>query len=157
MSEEDLYRDVILDHFKNPRNKGALEDFDIKTSGVNPFCGDEVVITLKIGDSAIKNLKILAHGCAISSASASMMAETLEGKTLSQVRQWIQFFREKLLNNKQDAWPEDLADFEALEGVKNYPIRIKCAVLAWNTLVEALKEFEAKGSKEKVTTKHQEE
>ncbi len=154
--DEDLYREVILDHFKNPRNKGVLENYDIKASGANPFCGDEIEITLKMNSAGIETMRIQTHGCAISQSSASMMAELLEGKKLAEARQWIEFFKNKLLRDNADPWPEAMEDLQALEGVKKYPVRVKCAVLSWNTLIEGLEEFKAKGSKEKTMTTHSE-
>ncbi|MBI2070529.1 MAG: SUF system NifU family Fe-S cluster assembly protein [Elusimicrobia bacterium] len=152
--EEDLYRDVILDHFKNPRNKGVVNSPDIELTGANPFCGDEIQITAKLAGEKIQDLRINPNGCAISQASASMMAEALEGQSINEIKSRIQLFRNKMLSNGTDSWPEAMEDMESLEGVKKYPVRVKCAVLAWNTLSEGLAEYAIKGAGNKVALRH---
>ncbi len=139
---EELYREVILDHFKTPRNKGSLEKANIKASGMNPLCGDQISVTALIDGGKVKDLKFDGHGCAISQSSASMMTAALKGKTLEEVRGISSLFKQMfgLEEKKKDFNPDELGDLEALEGVKKYPVRIKCAVLSWNTLLEALKE-----------------
>ncbi|MBI4063978.1 MAG: SUF system NifU family Fe-S cluster assembly protein [Elusimicrobia bacterium] len=153
MGEEDLYRDIILDHFKNPRNKGAVADPDIKVTGANPFCGDEIEITLKIQNNRAETLGINAQGCAISQASTSMMSEALQGKQLNEIKDAIAFFRDQMLSQQTKDWPPQMEDLESLEGVKQYPVRVKCALLAWNTLAEGIKEFQAQGN-QKVAARH---
>jgi nitrogen fixation NifU-like protein len=138
---EELYREVILDHFKTPRNKGHIENANVKADGMNPLCGDQITITATVDGGKIKDLKFEGHGCAISQSSASMMTAALKGKSLSEAQSITSLFKQMfgLEEKKGDADPEALGDLEALEGVKKYPVRIKCAVLSWNTLLEALK------------------
>ncbi|MEK7287424.1 MAG: Fe-S cluster assembly sulfur transfer protein SufU [Elusimicrobiota bacterium] len=153
---DDLYREVILDHFKNPRHKGTLELCDIEAAGANPFCGDEIKVTVKIEGGAISGLRIAPQGCAISQASASMMADALEGKSLDLVDSRIAHFRAMMLGSDggTGAWLDEMEDLKSLEGVKKYPVRVKCALLAWNTLTEGLKEFRQKGAAGKVASEH---
>lgn len=155
--EEDLYRDIILDHFKNPRNRGTLTEPDIEAKGTNPFCGDELEMDIKIKEGRVAAVGIVSRGCAVSQASASMLAALMEGKTVQELLSSIGIFRGKMLGGKEAPWPKDWQDLEALEGVKKYPVRIKCALLAWNTLHQGLKEYETKGSIEKVNSRHKEE
>ncbi|MEK6543901.1 MAG: Fe-S cluster assembly sulfur transfer protein SufU [Elusimicrobiota bacterium] len=154
--QEDLYREVIMDHFKNPRNKGLLPEPQIKVKGVNPFCGDELELTLDIKDGRVVAVGIETQGCAISKASSSMMAEVLTGKPAQVLTDWVAFLKTKLVDGSADAWPAELEELKAIEGVRNYAARVKCALLPWNTLVEGLQEFAAqKGGK--VTLTHTEE
>lgn len=157
--DEDLYREVILDHFKNPRGKGVLDPCDIEAAGANPFCGDEIKVTVKIEGGRVAALRIDPHGCAISQASASMMNEALEGRSLPEVEEVIGKFRGMMLDADAASaeWSAEAEDIKSLEGVRKYPVRIKCALLAWNTLVEGLKEYRLRGAKEKVTSTHTEE
>jgi nitrogen fixation protein NifU and related proteins len=136
---DDLYRDIILDHHKSPRNFGELEDPDVSVEGVNPLCGDEMLLTLQVEDGRVTRLRLKSKGCSISRASGSMMAEAVEGKTLEEIETLTEAFKEMMIgqSNAEDL-PDELEDLEALEGVKKYPVRIKCALLAWNTLLEGL-------------------
>ncbi len=153
---DDLYRDVILDHFRNPRNRGTLEQADIRVEGVNPFCGDKISLTVKLENGLIREVRMDGNGCSISQASASMMTEALKGKTLSESQKLVQDFKHMMLEKGAAAdLPEALEELAALEGVKKYPVRIKCAVLAWNTLLEGIRAFaENKGP---VSSTHKEE
>jgi nitrogen fixation protein NifU and related proteins len=152
---DDLYRDVILDHFRSPRNRGRLTDADIVIEGVNPFCGDKIGLTAKLQDGRIRDLRFDGNGCSISQSSASMMAEALQGKSLDRSQELVQAFKKMMLENgKADDLPEDIEELAALEGVKKYPVRIKCAVLAWNTFLEGLKAFAR--TKSRVVAEHEE-
>lgn len=142
----ELYREVILDHYRNPRNKGKLENPDVSWEGKNPLCGDEVEITLKLDGGRIMDIKSLGRGCSISQASGSMMTELVLGRSIEDVRKTIEAFKGMML--KGVPCPEELDDLRALEGVKHYPVRIKCALLAWDTLELAL---EQAAQKKKVT------
>lgn len=154
---DDLYRDIILDHFKNPRHRGAVEDPDISVQGTNPFCGDEMELTMRLDGERIAQIKILAKGCSISQSSASMMSEVLTGRTLRDAEGYTQAFKQMMLGRGTAAdLPDGLEDIEALEGVKKYPVRIKCALLAWNTFLEGLKAH-AGSPRRKVAVTHQEE
>lgn len=145
---DDLYKDIILDHYRNPRNRGLIEDPDVATRGRNPLCGDELELSLRLEGDRIADVKILGKGCSISQSSASMMSERIKGKPISEVRGLISTFKGMLLENRDldEEEYEALGDLESLEGVKGYPVRIKCALLAWNTLLEAL-ELHDKGNR----------
>lgn len=142
---DELYREVILDHYRNPRNRGKLENPDISWEGKNPLCGDEVEITLKLDGGQIAQIRSLGRGCSISQASGSMMTELVRGKSVEEVRKTIEAFKNMML--KGDRCPEELEDLKALEGVRHYPVRLKCALLAWDTLELALQH----GPQKKVT------
>jgi nitrogen fixation NifU-like protein len=135
--DDELYRDIILDHYRNPRNKGDLEPADVNVSANNPLCGDEVTITARLSadGSSVAELHFSGRGCSISQASASMMTEEIEGKPLVEALKVISRFKEMML---ADGEVEGLGDLEALQGVKRYPVRIKCAVLPWNSLLQGL-------------------
>ena len=148
---EDLYREIILDHYRNPRYKGELPPPALKVEGANPLCGDQLSLFLEIKDGKLSNLRISAAGCSISCASASMMAEVILGKKLDEIDKAIERFKEMMLNkNGNPESLEDLGDIETLQGVKKYPVRIKCALLPWNTLIEALKAVRSQKPAEKV-------
>ncbi len=151
---EDLYREIILDHYRAPRNRGELPvPPAVKSEGFNPLCGDEVVLYLDVDDGVVTDLKIAGQGCSISQASTSMMSAAVKGKTIAEVRQLTRAFKalmsihESKLEGEQDGSDlEDdlkgvrLGDLEALQGVVKFPVRIKCATLAWNTLLQGLDE-----------------
>jgi nitrogen fixation protein NifU and related proteins len=135
--DDELYREIILDHYRNPRNKGDLDPADVRVHANNPLCGDEVTITARIsGDGlTVDALHFSGRGCSISQASASMMTEQVVGRPVSDALRVINKFKQMML---ADGGPEDLGDLEALQGVKQYPVRIKCAVLPWNSLLQGL-------------------
>ena len=144
---EDLYREIILDHYSSPRNRGELPAPALKIEGANPLCGDELVLYLEEQDGQIKQVKINTKGCSISQASASLMTEAIQGKKIGEVQKIIENFKNLMLSEGSASGGKDgsfkptidLGDLEVLEGVKKYPVRIKCALLAWNTLIEGLK------------------
>lgn len=145
MSLEDLYREVILDHYRNPRNQGHLDKAEATAQGVNPLCGDEVSIELAFEGDRVAAIAIVSQGCSISQSSASMMTEAIVGKSREEITKLSNRFRAMMsIEGDGDAGldperpGEVLGDIEALQGVRNYPVRIKCASLAWNTLSEAL-------------------
>jgi nitrogen fixation NifU-like protein len=164
---EDLYREIILDHYRNPRNRGELESPPaVRTEGFNPLCGDEIVVFLDVDGDVIADLKIAGQGCSISQSSASMMSAAVKGKTVAQARSTIRAFRAMMSLHVQQldgpgsdegdkTGPERsgaevaadegvaLGDLEALQGVVKFPVRIKCATLSWHTLAQALDEAEA--------------
>ncbi|MDX1387978.1 MAG: SUF system NifU family Fe-S cluster assembly protein [Acidobacteriota bacterium] len=133
----DLYQEVILDHSKHPRNFGEPGSFTCKADGHNPLCGDRLTVFLTVEDGIVKDLSFKGTGCAISTAAASMMSETLEGKTLEEARQVFSKFHE-MLTGDGDVPPEDLGKLAVFSGVREFPIRVKCATLAWHTLRAAL-------------------
>lgn len=145
MALEELYREVILDHYRNPRNQGHLEAPDATAQGVNPLCGDEISIELTIEDDIVTGVAVSGQGCSISQSSASMMTEAIKGKSIEEISGVVSKFRQMMsIEDGDDAGldPERpgavLGDIEALQGVRQYPVRIKCASLSWNTLLEAL-------------------
>jgi nitrogen fixation NifU-like protein len=157
---EDLYREIILDHYRSPRNRGELEAPPAhKVEGFNPLCGDEVVLYLDVdpGAETVRDIKIAGQGCSISQASTSMMSSAIKGKSLDEVRRLTRAFKalmsihESKLEGEGDGEGDgaDLAgelegvrlgDLEALQGVVKFPVRIKCATLAWNTLEQGIDE-----------------
>jgi nitrogen fixation NifU-like protein len=134
---DDLYRDVILDHFRSPRGTRPLDRPDLAQEGYNPLCGDEVKLELHLEDGHIEDVSVHGHGCSISVASGSLLVEQLKGKTLAESRRILSAFKAMLHG---DGPPDEdlLGDLVALEGVKNFPVRIKCALLPWTTLEQAL-------------------
>lgn len=145
MSLEDLYREVILDHYRNPRNRGTLEPADAHAEGTNPLCGDEIALDLRFDDGRVSEVAVSGQGCSISQSSASMMSEAIKGKTLEEVAELTKRFKAMMeIEADGDARldPERpgavLGDLEALQGVRKFPVRIKCADLPWTTLEEAL-------------------
>ncbi len=142
---DELYEAIVLDHYRNPRNTAPVESPDIDLEVNNPFCGDEFQIQLKIEDDTVSQVGITGRGCAISQASASLLAELVEGKTSSEVRASVSALR-RLLKGEEvsDDEKEMLGDIEALSGVRKFPIRIKCALLSWVGLDDALKGHLAK-------------
>jgi len=138
--EEDLYKEIIVDHSRHPRNHRVLATCTHHHHGVNPLCGDEIEIQLRLDPSGeILDVGFQGSGCAISQASASMLTQLLKGASLSQAQQWMSSFKSWMKNRESGPCPEELGDFEALSGVRNYPVRVKCALLAWSTLEQALK------------------
>jgi nitrogen fixation NifU-like protein len=139
----DLYQDLILDHGKNPRNFKALDGAQCEAVGHNPFCGDKLILYVKVdAQGKIAEATFQGSGCAISTASASMMTDMLRGKTAVEARALIQAF-ESLCHGHEAAGIEKLTEDDrdrllALAGVKDYPVRVKCAMLAWRTLEQAL-------------------
>lgn len=136
MTPEILYQDFILRHFKNPQNYGILESPTIEAVQENPVCGDEITLQVKIENNLISDIKFQGKGCAISIASASMMTEQVKGLDLKNVQSLIESFRELLLAKKPD--DRNLGDLERFAAVKKFPIRIKCALLAWLALEDCL-------------------
>ncbi len=141
MSElRDLYQEIILDHYKRPRNFGALDAPNRQADGHNPLCGDQVTVYLRIKDGVIEGVSFKGQGCAISTASASLMTDMVKGKTESQARALFASFKE--LVTAQDGQPDEagLDGLMAFSGVREFPLRVKCATLPWHTLVAALED-----------------
>jgi nitrogen fixation NifU-like protein len=134
---DDLYREVILDHHKHPRGNQLLADYDVQAEGKNPSCGDEVTLQLKFAGDRIDGVGVLARGCAISTSSGSMLAETVAGLSVAEAKQVAAAFRE-VLHGKTFPAEVDLGDLEALAGVQKFPVRIKCAILPWIALLDAI-------------------
>ena len=157
---EDLYREIILDHYRNPRNRGELPAPPaVRVEGFNPLCGDEIVLFLEVADDRVRDVAVAGQGCSISQSSASMMSEAVKGRSLDEVRTLSRSFKalmsiheSRLEGDEDDGDGADdapagaavpLGDLEALQGVVKFPVRIKCATLGWNTLAEALDEAAA--------------
>jgi nitrogen fixation NifU-like protein len=152
---EDLYREIILDHYRSPRNRGELPVPPAhRSEGFNPLCGDEVVVYLDVDDDErISDIRINGQGCSISQSSASMMSAAVKGKTIDEARALTKAFKSMMSihehtldGHEHDADEPDpevkLGDLEALRGVVKFPVRIKCATLSWNTLTQGLGEIE---------------
>lgn len=139
----DLYRDVILDHNRRPRNFGALESADASVEGFNPMCGDRLTVRLKMDEDKISDIRFEGQGCAISTASASMMTEAVKGRTRAEALKLFDRVHELLTD---DAAPpaDELGKLAALSGVREYPARVKCASLCWHTLASALRASDPK-------------
>jgi nitrogen fixation NifU-like protein len=159
---EDLYREIILDHYRSPRNRGELETPPaLRAEGFNPLCGDEIVVYIDVDDDGtITDVGIGGQGCSISQSSASMMSAAIKGKSVNDARSLIGAFKSMMsiheneiggdgsesdltIDGGADAGEVSLGDLEALRGVVKFPVRIKCATLGWNTLAQALDEAEA--------------
>ena len=163
---EDLYREIILDHYRSPRNRGELPVPPAhRVEGFNPLCGDEVVVYLEVSDGTLTDLRIAGQGCSISQSSASMMSATVKGRPVEEARKLIRSFkammsiREHSLGGEEDGEdgaedaeaqseaetirPEDLGELAALQGVVKFPVRIKCATLSWNALAQGRDEIAA--------------
>ena len=133
----ELYQEVIFDHYKQPRNFHALPGADCSAEGYNPLCGDRVTVYLKTKDGVIEEVSFEGSGCAISTASASLMTEVLRGKSLADVEQLFSGFHAMVTEAEAAPHPE-LGKLEVLSGVREFPARVKCATLAWHTLNAAL-------------------
>ena len=156
---EDLYREIILDHYRSPRNRGELESPPAqRVEGFNPLCGDEIVVTLEVADGVVSDIKIAGTGCSISQSSASLMSAAVKGKPVPEVRDLIQTFKgmmsihEAMLDKDGEVEEpeeinlESLGELAALQGVVKFPVRIKCATLSWNALFQGLEEVAAEAS-----------
>ena len=132
-----LYKDVILDHYKNPRNSELLKDPLYKARGYNPFCGDEINLQINMdANKIILEVGFQGHGCAISQATASLMTESIKGKSVTQALEIRKEFRKMMQGEQSNI--DLLQDLEILEGVRNFPVRIKCSLLAWSTLEDSV-------------------
>jgi nitrogen fixation NifU-like protein len=139
---DDLYREIILDHHRSPRNNDPRTSPDVEVEAVNPFCGDEVKVQLKAADSTLQAISVTGHGCSISQSSASLMGEVVKGRSLDDALKVRRLFQ-GLMKGDALSGPElqELGDLEALQGVRRYPVRIKCALLGWSALEDALKKL----------------
>jgi len=148
---DDLYRDIIMDHYKYPRGRKKIKNANVKNEGKNPLCGDEIAVSLKLNGSHVEDISVECMGCAISVASGSMLADTLRGKSIDEIKRIAKMVKAVLKGEKP---PKDieLGDIEALEGVRKFPVRIKCALLSWTTLIDGLEAWEKGGSMPPSTT-----
>jgi nitrogen fixation protein NifU and related proteins len=134
---DDIYKEVILDHYKSPRNKREMPEAELSCSRNNPLCGDEITVFVHADGDRVREVSFVGQGCSISQSSASMMTEAVAGKPVEEVRALIGEFR-GMMAGDLDPSEDEFGDLVALKGVVKYPIRIKCAVLAWDVLQEAL-------------------
>jgi len=139
---DSLYRDVVLDHYRSPRGREGVANPDVVNQGVNPLCGDEVLVTLKLDSGKIGRVHVHGRGCSISTASGSMMAEALAGKSREEAERLLAIFRDMMRGTPPPAGA-DIGDLDALAGVHKFPVRIKCALLPWTTLADALLAYDA--------------
>ncbi|HQH72138.1 MAG TPA: SUF system NifU family Fe-S cluster assembly protein [bacterium] len=138
---QELYQEVILDHNKRPRNCGKLDCATCQANGYNPLCGDKITIYLQIDHDRVKECKFEGNGCAISTASASLMTEIIKGKTIEEVKTLFERFHDLVTGQEElDELKAGLGKLQALAGVREFPMRVKCATLAWHTLNAALKD-----------------
>ncbi len=148
---DDLYRDIILDHYRSPRNRGELPPPARRVEGFNPLCGDELVLYVDVRDGVLVDIKMTGHGCSISQASSSLMSAAVKGRPLDEVHATIESFKTMMGLREaslSEGRPDDddasdlrsMKEINALAGVVKFPVRIKCATLAWNTLEQALAE-----------------
>jgi nitrogen fixation protein NifU and related proteins len=139
---EELYQEVILDHSRRPRNFGNLADAAVLVHGDNPACGDEIHLAVKFGtDGGLEDIKFTGHGCAISQASASLMTMKLKGKSRAEVEEMLHAFHDLVTKDTAEA-PKTLGDLRLMQGVRKFPQRVKCAMLAWRAVEQALQQNE---------------
>ncbi|SHG41858.1 Fe-S cluster assembly sulfur transfer protein SufU [Ornithinibacillus halophilus] len=134
-----LYRQVIMDHYKNPRNRGTVDGDSLTVDMNNPTCGDRIQLQLQIEDGKVVEAKFEGEGCSISMSSASMMTQAIKGKTIDEALTMSKTFSEMMLGEDIDM-DEDLGDILSLQGVSKFPARIKCATLAWKAMEKGVKE-----------------
>ena len=139
MSLEELYKEVILDHYRTPRNKGRVDPHDVALERNNPLCGDEIELFLKFDGGNVEGIGFEGKGCSISQASASMMTEKVKGMDVKDAAALTETVK-AMMAGETEGDPDELEDLVSLKGVVKYPVRIKCALLGWNTLLEALEE-----------------
>jgi nitrogen fixation NifU-like protein len=157
---EELYREIILDHYRSPRNRGELPTPPAhRVEGFNPLCGDEVVLSLEVADGQLRDIKIAGSGCSISQSSGSLMSAAVKGKSIAEVRELIRMFKTMMTVHEANLGddrttgdsdgpvepepidPAQLGELAALQGVVKFPVRIKCATLSWNALIQGLDEL----------------
>ena len=144
MEFDELYQEIILDHYRNPRNAGEIKENCVQVEHENPLCGDHIKLMLIVEDDIVKNIKFEGNGCAISVASTSMMTEEIIGKSVADAQKAIKLFIQIMQGKESADKLDEFGDLTALHGIVKFPVRIKCATLAWHALDDALK----KGSKE---------
>ncbi|MEC5424965.1 SUF system NifU family Fe-S cluster assembly protein [Virgibacillus sp. C22-A2] len=135
-----LYRQVIMDHYKNPRNKGVMEGDVLTVDMNNPTCGDRIQLQLQVEEGVVKDAKFDGEGCSISMSSASMMTQAIKGKNIDDALKMSKLFSQMMLGEDIDTADLDLEDIEALQGVSKFPARIKCATLAWKAMEKGVNE-----------------
>jgi len=140
---DELYREVILDHFKSSTHSGELSGAQITAEGNNPLCGDEMTFYLKLANGKVAQARFKGKGCAISQAAASMLSQQVEDKSIAEIRRIIEAMKGLMQGQEPDP-TLDLGDLEALSGVRKFPVRVKCAALSWNVVEQGLNEYKGK-------------
>ena len=136
---DELYQEVLLDHYRNPRNTDLLDDPESEVDAVNPFCGDEIHMQLGMVEDKLSAISVTGQGCSISQATGSLLTEIVEGKTSDEARALRELFRGLMMGEElSEEQLDDLEDSVALQGVRRFPVRIKCALLSWSALIDAL-------------------
>jgi nitrogen fixation NifU-like protein len=136
---DELYKEVLLDHYRNPRNTDRLDDPESEVDAVNPFCGDEIHMQLGMVEDRLSAISVTGQGCSISQATGSLLTEIVEGKTSDEARALRELFRGLMMGEElSEEQLDDLEDSVALQGVRRFPVRIKCALLSWSALIDAL-------------------
>ncbi|MER3402850.1 MAG: SUF system NifU family Fe-S cluster assembly protein [Armatimonadota bacterium] len=141
----ELYREIILDHYRHPRGRGHLDPPKIVQEGMNPLCGDEITLELRVDGGIVEDIKFSGQGCSISQASASMLVEAVRGKRIEEVESLIQQVL-AMLRGETEPNESQIGEIAYLAGVRQFPVRVKCATLAWHTLEEALQQHDLKKS-----------
>ncbi|MDZ4723160.1 MAG: SUF system NifU family Fe-S cluster assembly protein [candidate division Zixibacteria bacterium] len=142
-SLDDMYREIILEHYRSPRGKKQVARVDISSDGINPSCGDEIALRVEMNQGNLADIHVDCKGCAISVASASMLVETVKGKSFEDARRIVEAVRSMLKGEGIAPEIQDLGDLNSLSGVQKFPVRIKCALLAWVTLLEGMRNYSA--------------
>jgi nitrogen fixation NifU-like protein len=149
---DDMYREVIMDHYKAPRGKKPIRKHDISSGGHNPACGDEITVEAEVEGGVLTDIHVDCHGCAISVASGSMLAEIVKGRSFEEIEKIADVVK-KMLKGEIEGLPEEYGDIDALKGVRQFPVRVKCALLSWVTLVEGIRRYaEGKTTKDVLVT-----
>jgi nitrogen fixation NifU-like protein len=152
-----LYRDTVLEHYRSPRGRKPLDRIDLTREGQNPVCGDKIKLSVKFDGGKIENVEVNCRGCAISVASSSMLAELLPGKSREEAMRLAEAFK-KMMHGHPAPENLDIGDLDALKGVRKFPVRVKCALLAWMTIMDALRDAEnGKSDSSEITTTETEE
>lgn len=142
---DELYRELILDHYRHPRHHERLAEADVVAEGYNPVCGDEIEMQLRFEGDRLTDIGLVGRGCSISQASGSMMSDLVLGKDIAEIRRLSDEFT-AMMTNGAGPVPEDLGDLEALQGVAKFAVRVKCATLAWHTLADGIEQHEKGGA-----------
>jgi nitrogen fixation NifU-like protein len=139
--EDDIYKEIILENYKATRNKRAVDGETNHAEGANPSCGDDLELHVRAADGRIDDIAYEGMGCSICCASANLLCDAVRGKTLGEAQAIVSQYRAMLTEDAQVEFPDDAGDLEAMQGVRKYPVRIKCAMLAWNTLEHIMGEL----------------
>lgn len=145
---DDLYREIILDHYKSTKNRRRLPEAGLHLEGANPSCGDDIELFVDVKEGTIHDIAFEGMGCSICLASADMMCEAFRGKSVEEANAIIEQFKGMLTRNEEPSFPDEISDLEAMQGVRKFPLRIKCALLAWSTARELVGDTTTNGEKD---------